>query len=121
MGMETQYKDALSDLGLHHPPCQEIVRNAGFYAVASLAHTLGVGVDLLGSGIAERGSDTRKDGAKRKRPRPVRMRLWRLCRRIFTIPAQVVRHARVLRVTLLGVAEVVRREFETMLQNIARS
>lgn len=121
MGMETHYKDALSDLGLHHPPCQEIVRNAGFYAVASLAHTLGVGVDLLGSANAERGSDTRKDGAKRKRPRPARMRLWRLCRRLFTLPAQVVRHSRVLRVTLLGVSEVVRREFEAMFRNLARS
>lgn len=37
--METQYKDALIDLGLHHPPCREHVRNAGFYAVATLWRT----------------------------------------------------------------------------------
>ena len=48
MGMEDYYKEPLEDLGLHHPPCQEYERNAGFYAVAALAHVLGRGVDLLG-------------------------------------------------------------------------
>ena len=47
-GFETQYKDALIDLGMHHPPCREHIRNAGVYAVATLAHTLGVAVDLIG-------------------------------------------------------------------------
>jgi len=40
-GMETQFKDGLSDLGLHHPPCRKHVRNAGFYAVGALAWLLG--------------------------------------------------------------------------------
>ena len=45
---ETYFKDLLDDLGLHHPPCQQHVRNAGFYALGALAHTLGRAVDLIG-------------------------------------------------------------------------
>ncbi len=121
MGSENHYKDALSDLGLHHPPCRELVRNKGFYAVASLAYTLGVGVDLVGAATTERGELTRQDGGKRNRPKPLRMRLWRLCRRFFTLPARVVRHGHVLQVTLLGVGETVRREFEAIFRNLARA
>jgi hypothetical protein len=53
-GLETQFKDALSDLDLHHPPCQEHARNAAFYAIGALAHTLGVGLELLGAARASR-------------------------------------------------------------------
>ena len=43
-GMENQFKDALIDLGLHHPPCRELARNEVFYAVGALALNLAVGV-----------------------------------------------------------------------------
>ncbi len=121
MGMETQYQDLLSDLNLHHPPCQEIVRNAGFYAVATLAHTLGVAVDLLGrKDVSTRGSMTRQDGKRRKRPTPRRMRLWRLRRRLFTLPGRVATHGHTLTVTLLGLSETLRREFEQIFLCICR-
>jgi hypothetical protein len=120
MGMETQYQDLLSDLGLHHPPCQELVRNAGFYAAATLAHTLGVAVDLIGGATGERGSATRQDGAKRKRPKPRRMRLWRLRRRFFALPGRVARHGGVVTITLLGLNETTRREFERIFLTICQ-
>ena len=119
-GLETQYKEALSDLGLHHPPCREHVRNAGYYAVGAMAHLLGVGVDLLGGKSEERGSRLRKDGGKRKRARPRRMRLWRLRRRLWALAGRVATHARVLTVTLLGVGPELREEFERYWQNICR-
>ena len=120
MGMETQYEDLLSDLGLHHPPCQELVRNAGFYALGTLAHTLSVAVDLIGGGMEKRGAATRQDGAKRKRRKPRRMRLWRLRRRFFALPGRVARRGGVLTVTLLGLGETVRRDFERIFLTICR-
>jgi hypothetical protein len=120
MGMETYYRDLLSDLNLHHPPCQELVRNAGFYAVATLAHTLATGVDLIGGQSSERGSTTRKDGTKRKRPRPRRMRLWRLRRRFFALPGRVAYHKRILAITLLGLSETLRHEFDRLFLNICQ-
>lgn len=119
-GMETQFKDGLSDLGLHHPPCREHVRNKGFYAVGALAWTLGVAVDVLGGAGGERGSMKRKDGGARKRPKPRRMRLWRLRRELLTLPGRVARHARELRVRLLGLAEATRRLFERYWSNLSR-
>jgi len=119
-GMETQYKDALIDLGLHRPPCREHARNAGFYAVATLAHTLGVGVDLIGGRNAERGSLRRADGGRRKRAKPRRMRLWRLRRRLFALPARIATHARELKVTLLGLSERMRQEFQRYFSNVCR-
>lgn len=119
-GMETQYKDALIDLGLHHPPCREHVRNAGFYAVATLAHTLGVAVDLIGGSGDDRGSTARIDGGRRKRARPRRMRLWRLRRSLFALPARIATHARTLKVTLLGLGEATRNVFERYWGHICR-
>ncbi len=119
-GMETQYKDALIDLGLHRPPCREHVRNAGFYAVATLAHTLGVAVDLIGGSGGERGSWQRADGGQRKRATPRRMRLWRLRRSLFALPARIATHARVLKVTLLGLSEATRNLFERYWGHICR-
>lgn len=120
MGMETYYSDLLSDLSLHNPPCQEIVRNAGFYAVATLAHTLATAVDLIGGHSLDRGSTARQDGARRKRPRPRRMRLWRLRRRFFALPGRIAYHRRVLEITLLGLGENLRREFERIFLNVCR-
>jgi hypothetical protein len=119
-GMEDRYKDLLSDLGLHHPPCREHVRNAGFYAVASLAHTLGVAVNLIGGKSAERGSREGKNGGNLRRAKPRRMRLWRLRRRLFALPGRVASHARELTVTLLGLSERLREEFERFFLNACR-
>lgn len=119
-GMECQYKDLLSDLGLHHPPCREHVRNAGFYAVGSLAHTLGAAVDLLGGRSAERGSRAGKEGGVLRRAKPRRMRLWRLRRRFFALPCRVSEHARALTVTLLGLSERLRGEFAQFFGNVCR-
>ena len=119
-GMECRYKDLLADLGLHHPPCQEHVRNAGFYAAASLAHTLGTAVDLIGGKGADRGSGERKDGGALRRAKPQRMRLWRLRRRLFALPGRVAQHARTLTVTLLGLSERLRAEFNRFFLNVCR-
>jgi hypothetical protein len=119
-GMETQFKDGLSDLGLHHPPCREHARNAGFYAVGALAWLLGAAVDVLGGAGQERGHTRRKDGGERARPKPRRMRLWRLRRELFTLPGRVARHAHELKVQLLGLAEATRQLFERYWGNLSR-
>lgn len=119
-GFETQYKDALIDLGMHHPPCREYIRNAGFYAVATLAHTLGVAVDLIGGRSTERGSWRRADGGRRKRAKPRRMRLWRLRRCFLALPARITKRARVLHVKMLSLSERMREEFERYFLNICR-
>ena len=111
-GMETLYQNGLSDLGLHHPPCRELVRNKGFYGVGALAWTLATAVDVLGGAGAERGNLLRQDGGERARSTPKRMRLWRLRRELFTLPGRVARHARELKVQLLGVGESTRQLFE---------
>jgi hypothetical protein len=121
MGMETQYQDLLSDLGLHHPPCRKLIRNAGFYAVATLAHTLGVAVDLIGGVGLRHGATQRRGVAKRKRRKPRRMRLWRLRRRFFALPGRVARRSATLKITLLGLSETVRREFERIFLTICQS
>ena len=118
-GMETQFKDGLSDLGLHHPPCRKHVRNAGFYAVGALAWLLGVAVDVLGGAGAERGNTRRMDGDERARRTPKRLRLWRLRRELFALPGRVTRHARELTVQLLGVGEATRRLFERYWGNLS--
>jgi hypothetical protein len=118
-GMETLYQDGLSDLGLHHPPCRALVRNKGFYAVAALAWTLSAAVDVLGGADEGRGSLARRDGGRRARPTPKRMRLWRLRRELFALPARVARHARELKVRLLGLAVSTRRIFERYWSNLS--
>lgn len=119
-GMETLFCDGLSDLGLHHPPCQEHVRNAGFYATASLAWLLGTAVDAIGGKDGQRGGKLRQDGKARKRPRPLRMRFWRLRRELFILPARVARHARQIRVEILGACERIRNLFGQYWNNICR-
>lgn len=110
-GLETLYQDGLSDLGLHHPPCQELARNQGFYAAAALAWTLASAVDALGGAEAGRGATRRRDGGARQRPTPRRMRLWRLRRELFAVPGRIARHARELTVRLLGLGEQTRQTF----------
>ena len=119
-GCENYYKDLLDDLGLHHPPCQEHVRNAAFYALGAMAHTLGRAVDLIGGRSTERGRKTRNDGAPRRRPKPKRMRLWRLRRELLAIPARIVRRARTARVKTLGLGPDLQAEFDRYWRQICR-
>ncbi len=126
--MENEYKDLLEDLALHYPPCQEYVRNAGFYALGALAHTLGRAVQILAGPVPQKNTsateaplptETRPgvplpsastdEPTRRRQPR--RMRLWRLRRRLFALPARIAYHARYLTVTFLGVRDRLRREF----------
>jgi len=118
-GMETQFKDGLSDMGLHHPPCRKHVRNAGFYAVGALAWLLGVAVDVLGGAGEDRGNTQRQDGGERARRTPKRMRLWRLRRELFTLPGRVARHAHELKVQLLGLGESTRQLFKRYWANLS--
>ena len=75
-GMENQWKDLLSGMGLHHPPCAKAAVNAVFYAVAGLAYNLSVAVRRLAL-----------DGEARH------MQLWNLRRSLFDLPARVTQHA----------------------------
>jgi hypothetical protein len=118
--METLFSDGLSDLGLHHPPCQKHLLNAGFYAVASLAWVLGTAVDAIGGQRGDRASATRQDGQPRSRPRPSRMRFWRLRRELFALPARIVRHGRTLTVRLLGLDERTHSLFDRYWLNLSR-
>jgi hypothetical protein len=119
-GMETQFKDGLSDLGLHHPPCRRLAGNRGFYALGALAWTLGVAVDAVGGAGAARGVRQRRDGTPRARPTPRRMRLWRLRRELFTLPARVARHAHQLCVRILGTSPATRQLFERYWAQLSR-
>jgi len=75
--LENQWKELLSDLGLHHPPSAKVAANAIFYVIAGLAYNLAVGLRRL----ALEGEDRR-------------MRLWRLRREFIDLAASVTRHAR---------------------------
>jgi hypothetical protein len=108
-GQEDLYKDVLEDMGLHHPPCQGHKRNAGFYTIATLAYTIARAVELIGG-----------KGAKQKRHKPKRMRLWRIRRVLFSLPGRVALHARQLVVTLLGLNTFTRTLFQRFWDNIVR-
>jgi len=118
--LEIHYKEMLEDLGLHHPPCQKLADNRGFYAVATLAGALGRAVDLLGGKSDTRGAKKRKDGTPRKRARPKTMRLWRLRRELFACPARIATHARQATVTILGLDAAVREQFEHFWRGVCR-
>ena len=125
--MELGYQELLTDLGLHHPPCQEIVRNSGFYALATLAHTLGMAVKLIGeSADHQRRRELAKERnqgapvAMHLKPKSRGMRLWRVMRRLFTLPARISFHARRLHVEFLGVSQEIREQFERWFLRISR-
>ena len=101
-GMENQFKDALIDLGVHHPPCRELARNEVFYAVGALALNLAVGVRRIGL----RGQEGR-------------MRLWRLRRVLFAIPARVAHHARHMQACLYSTSNRLRTTFSAALARLA--
>lgn len=129
--MELRYQNALSDLGLHHPPCQQHIRNAGFYVLGTLAHTLGMGVELIGA-RGRQDKPQKPDAAAEDGPLPVPlkfqvkphrmrfMRLWRVSRRLFALPARLCRHARTLTVTLLGASAQTQQLFQHYFAQICR-
>lgn len=112
MGCENYFKDALEDINLHHPPCREHKRNAGFYALGALAALLGRAVDLIGGRSPERGRQTRRDGSPRQRPKPRRLSLGRLRQLILIAPARITRRARRVTATVLGLSDQRQRLFE---------
>jgi hypothetical protein len=101
--LENAWKDLLSDLGLHHPPSGSVAANAVFLAIAGLAHALSVGVRrLVLTGPART------------------MRLWRLRREVFHLPARVMRHARRVIVRLLDAREALRAQLVAAMVAVQR-
>ena len=99
MGTENYFKDALIDLSGHQPPCQELLRNRGYYALLALAHNIGRAVDLIG------GSKKRCESKRKKKKFNFRLRISTLRRKIFALPALITVHARKATVTIIGGGE----------------
>lgn len=85
---ENLFKNLLIDLGLHHPPCREWKRNAGFYALGLFAGLLAMSLDVLAS------------TPTRQRRTIATLRRW-----FFAIPARISRSGRILTATILGLSE----------------
>ncbi|MCC5877786.1 MAG: transposase [Candidatus Sumerlaeia bacterium] len=85
---ENHFKNLLADLGLHHPPCQEWIRNAGFYAIGLLGGLIGMTCDVLTS-----------------KPSKARRRLATLRRWLLAVPARVTCHGRTAVATVLGLSD----------------
>lgn len=101
---ETYFKGMLSDLGLHHPPCQSWGANAAFYAIGLVAGMLSTVTAMLDPEAKKRGVPTIAT---------VRRRLW-------AVSASVTRHARTTVATILGLSAPWRREIEGTWHRIAR-
>jgi hypothetical protein len=96
MGTENYFKDALIDLSGHQPPCQDLLRNRGYYALLALAHNIGRAIDLIG------GSKKRCASKQKKKKFNFRLRISTLRRKIFALPALITVHARKATVTIIG-------------------
>jgi hypothetical protein len=96
MGMEDRFKDLLIDLAGHRPPCQQLEKNRGYYALLSLAHNLARGVDLVCG--AQRRRERRKQGKRTHQ----RMRIATLRRHLFALPGFITVHARKATIRLVG-------------------
>lgn len=80
---EQGFSHLLSDLDLHHPPCEKLVANQMFYALGLLAYNLLIALRVLDL----------PDDAQGWRPRS-------LIRNLLAVPVKVARHARYLRATI---------------------
>ncbi len=100
---ENHFKNFLTDLRLHHPPCQEWQRNAGFYAIAFLAGLACVAIDVLTS------------APSRKRRRIATLRRW-----LFAVPARITCHGRRAEATVLGLTQWWRSWIEERFHRAAR-
>lgn len=96
MGTENYFKDALIDLSGHQPPCQELLRNRGYYALLALAHNIARAIDLIG------GSKKRCESKQKKKKFNFRLRISTLRRKIFALPALIIVHGRKATVTIIG-------------------
>lgn len=101
--MENQWKELLSDMGLHHPPCAKAKVNAVFYAIAGLAYNLAVGLKKLAL-----------EGANRC------MRLWRLRREVFDLAACAAHHGRQVVVRFLDAREHLIEQLLAAMGRVAR-
>lgn len=81
---ELGFGELLSDLDLHHPPCQSLIANQVFYALATLAYNLMQAFRVLYLADAEQG-----------------MRVRSLIRHIISVPVKLVRHANRLKARLI--------------------
>ena len=118
MGMENYFKDVLIDLSGHRVPCNKLSHNRGYYALLSLAYNLSRGVDLIG-GQALR--EEKREQAKRHKRAPAKwMRIWNLRRKLFSLPARIVVHARKATLRFLGGCQFNLKLFEYYWKTIAR-
>ena len=100
MGMENYFKDVLIDLSGHRVPCNKLSHNRGYYALLSLAYNLSRGVDLIGGQSLR---EEKREQAKRHKRAPAKwMRIWNLRRKLFSLPARIVVHARKATLRFLG-------------------
>jgi hypothetical protein len=80
---ERAFSDLLSDLDLHHPPCQDLQSNRIFYALATLAYNALLALKLIHLPESEQ---------------PKRVRT--LIRHLLLVPVELTRHARQLKACL---------------------
>ena len=117
MGMENYFKDALIDLSGHRVPCNKLSHNRGYYALLSLAYNLSRGVDLIG-GQALRKEKRQRSKAHKRAPAKW-MRIWNLRRKLFSLPARIIVHARRVKLRFLGGGKSNLKLFEHYWQAIA--
>jgi hypothetical protein len=80
---ERAFSELLSDLDLHHPPCQDLPANRMFYALATLAYNALTALKLI---------------YLPEEHQPKRMRT--LIRHLLMIPVELTRHARQIKAAL---------------------
>ena len=81
---ERGFSELLSDLDLHHPPCQKLAANRMFYAIGTLAYDLLIAFRVLCLDEASQG-----------------MRARSLIRHLMATPLKLVRHAHRVKARLL--------------------
>ena len=118
MGMEDYFKDALIDLSGHRVPCSKLKHNRGYYALLSLAYNLSRGVDLIGG--QDRREEKRQRAKTHRRAPAKRLRIWNLRRKLFSLPARIIVHARKLTLRFLGGGRSNWKLFESYWKAIAR-
>lgn len=74
---EQAFSEVLNGLDLHHPPCQELVANQAFYAIATLAYNILISLKLLDLPDDAQGWQVKT-----------------IIRYLLTVPVSVSRHAR---------------------------
>jgi hypothetical protein len=100
---ENLWKEMLTDLGLHHPPCARSRVNAVFYTLAAAAYNLS--------------AHTREVALVGKARR---MRLWRFRREVLSLAGRVARHGRQARVTILDARHALVERFAHAMKRLDR-